>query len=248
MGTRNLTMVISNKKTKVAQYGQFDGYPEGQGMTILNFLRRVNFKKFKTKVDGLRFATPEDEKELNDFLKSIGSENGWLNMEQAAKYNEKYGWLARETAGQILTAVMGNPIRELDFPTNKRVGKKYKVRFLQDGSKFAADSLFCEWAYVIDLDKGTFEVYKGFNKKPLGKDQRFRYMQDLNLHLDKDKDGNFQPANYYPVRHLVTFKLKDLPNKETFLRKCLGEKEYAERLADKKERAKKRRETKRVTV
>ena len=239
-------MVISGKKTKVAQYGQFDGYPSGQGLTILNFLRRVNLKKFKEKVDALRFATKEDEKEVNDFLTSIGSTNGWLTMEQGQKYSEKYGWLARETAGQILSAIMGNPIKELDFITSKYVGKKFKVRFLEDNSDFAADSLFCEWAYVVDLDKGTFEVYKGFNKTPLGKGQRFRYMQDLNLHLRKDNDGKFEPAKYYPVRHLVTFKLKDLPNKDGFLRECLGKKAYDEHVRYEKERAKRRRDAKKT--
>ncbi len=40
MGTRNLTLVKDKEgKTKVAQYGQWDGYPEGQGTTILNFIR-----------------------------------------------------------------------------------------------------------------------------------------------------------------------------------------------------------------
>jgi len=38
MGTRNLTMVISDGKTKIAQYGQWDGYPSGQGADILAFL------------------------------------------------------------------------------------------------------------------------------------------------------------------------------------------------------------------
>jgi hypothetical protein len=38
MGTRHLIKVIYNKETKVAQYGQWDGYPDGQGLTILNFL------------------------------------------------------------------------------------------------------------------------------------------------------------------------------------------------------------------
>lgn len=31
MGTRNLTAVYLDGQYKVAQYGQWDGYPEGQG-------------------------------------------------------------------------------------------------------------------------------------------------------------------------------------------------------------------------
>ncbi len=235
MGTRNLTMVISNKETKVAQYGQFDGYPEGQGFTILKFLRRVNLEKFKKRVNELRFSTDEDIKEINDYLASIGVKTDWLDTEQAEKYNKKYGWLSRETAGLILPLIMGNSIRESNFTTGKYTKKSYKVRFLQDNSNFAADSLFCEWAYVIDLDNGTFEVYKGFNKKPLGKNQRFRYMQDLNLHLRK---GELKPADYYPVRRLATFKLNNLPTFNKFLKKCIGDKAYAEHMMEKKERAK----------
>lgn len=38
MGTRNLTAVYLDGQYKVAQYGQWDGYPEGQGITVLTFL------------------------------------------------------------------------------------------------------------------------------------------------------------------------------------------------------------------
>lgn len=37
MGTRNLTMVQFNNEIKVAQYGQWDGEPDGQGATVLEF-------------------------------------------------------------------------------------------------------------------------------------------------------------------------------------------------------------------
>ena len=39
MGTRNLTIVYSNGEYKVAQYGQWDGYPEGLGVQLLKYLR-----------------------------------------------------------------------------------------------------------------------------------------------------------------------------------------------------------------
>jgi hypothetical protein len=42
MGTRGLTKIIKNDALVVAQYGQWDHYPSGQGLTALNFLRDEN--------------------------------------------------------------------------------------------------------------------------------------------------------------------------------------------------------------
>ena len=47
MGTRNLTMVYLNGEYKVAQYGQWDGYPEATGCLILKFLTGVKLDYFK---------------------------------------------------------------------------------------------------------------------------------------------------------------------------------------------------------
>jgi hypothetical protein len=53
MGTRNLTMVISKGEYKIAQYGQWDGYPSGQGSVVLNFLMNldVDLNKFRDTLD-----------------------------------------------------------------------------------------------------------------------------------------------------------------------------------------------------
>ena len=39
MGTRHLICAISDDEYRIAQYGQWDGYPEGQGAAILEFLK-----------------------------------------------------------------------------------------------------------------------------------------------------------------------------------------------------------------
>ena len=68
MGTRNLTMVIQNQETKIAQYGQWDGFPDGQGITILTFLQdKSNVEKLKQIIPNIRFEkeqTPKKKKRI----------------------------------------------------------------------------------------------------------------------------------------------------------------------------------------
>jgi len=189
MGTRNLTMVIEGEKPVVAQYGQWDGYPSGQGMTALEFLRSKSLKKFKKKLKLVRFATEEDEGEVKSFMESIGVTDGWMDMNQAGKYHQKYPLLTRDNGAQILQMIQDN---------NEPI-------FLTDSSGFAKDSLFCEWAYVIDLDNNTFEVFEGFNQSALDEGERF--------HGDKSED-----SEYFPVRGVKIYPLDNLPTKTQFLK------------------------------
>ena len=41
-------------------------------------------------------------------------------------------------------------------------GYSFKQKF-RDFASFMHDSLFCEWAYIINVDTGMLEIYKGFN-------------------------------------------------------------------------------------
>ena len=60
---------------------------------------------------------------------------------------------------------------------------------------FLSDSLFCEWAYIINLDDEVFEVYRGFNKNP---NAPGRY---ASKQCDSEK--------YYGVELIETFSLND---------------------------------------
>lgn len=205
MGTRNLTIVIKDKKPVVAQYGQWDGYPSGQGSTIYNFLSNCDLNRFNDVVMRCRFieSSKRKEKEIQNFLDKIGCSNGWLNGEQAEKYNEKYPFLTRDNGGDILNLLYEDTTD--------------KLLWINNTYKFAADSLFCEWAYVIDLDKNTFEVYKGFNESPLTEDERFYHLQVENEHYEERRGDN----QYYPVKLLISFPLNELPETvELFVHMC----------------------------
>lgn len=93
------------------------------------------------------------------------------------------------------------------------IESKEPVKLL-DSIEFTADSLFCEWAYVIDLDKNTFEIYQGFNEEPLNSTERFKEFESLKEHDSK----------YYPVRYLCGYQLDCLPSTDNFLKDCEGKK------------------------
>lgn len=204
MGTRNLTMVIHKEETKIAQYGQWDGYPEGSGVTILTFLRsKARIKKLTDKLKNVRFATDEDDKKVETFLKSIGCKDGWMNMDQSDKYYKAFPYRSRDVGATILELVANSKDKEI---------------VLHDSTNFAGDSLFCEWAYVVDLDKMVLEVYTGFNKEPLAEDERF-------AKVPKDKD-----SEYTGIRCIKKYDINKLPTKKNFVKelKKIEEEAYVE--------------------
>lgn len=194
MGTRNLTMVINQKgETKVAQYGQWDGYPEGQGVTCLEFLTNCDLDLFKKQLDKLEFFTDEEIEKLDENFDLVLQERPYLTRDLGAK---------------ILRAIHEGVWTTENHYTGVKTTKEFTVDKLVDNSDFAADSLFCEWAYVIDLQKETFEVYKGWNKDLINENERFS-----SLEPQEKANGGI----YHPIRLEKEFKLSELPTKEEFL-------------------------------
>lgn len=203
MGTRNLTMVIENAKPVVAQYGQWDGYPEGQGATILEFLKKTDIEQFKQKLKKARLQTEEDKKAVNDFLKSIGCEDGWMNDEQSKKFNAKFPYLSRNHGGEILEMIN-------DAPDDADI-------MLSDTTAFAGDPGFCEWAYVVNLDTNQLEVYGWDNPKAKFENtfEKLFKKEPYATQLKEDKD--YEGA---VVGTVMAFNLDKLPTEKQFIKKC----------------------------
>lgn len=187
MGTRHLTIVYLDGEYKVAQYGQWDGYPEGQGKTVLQFAREISEpcarKTFAEKVRSCSYFTKKELDEIDKAIKNNEIKN-WQRL---------FPQLSRDTGAEILT-----------FINNEPAGMK-----LQSDLEFAADSLFCEWAWLIDLDAGKLEAYKGFNEKPLTENDRFYFL--------RDKEPEYHTDTYHAVVLAASWSLDDLPSDESFL-------------------------------
>lgn len=145
MGTRNLTAVIKNGEPVIAQYGQWDGYPEGQGTTVYEFVKHAGVAKLEANLDKAYWA---DENELKAIYSKYEGENGWMTFERGQEFSADYPSLTRDTCAEIL---------ELVANATERVPLVNEMAFMDD-------TLFCEWAYVLDLDTRELKVYAGTNE------------------------------------------------------------------------------------
>ncbi|KAM0717013.1 hypothetical protein Q7P37_006865 [Cladosporium fusiforme] len=113
MGTRHIVCIWYKGRFVIAQYGHWDGHPEGAGVDVLEFITPGNIERLKA---GLRFVKaipgPCEGKSLGAGILELVAD-----------------------AGGIVEA-------SLDLG-------------------FASNGLFCEWAYVVDLDAEVLEVYSG---------------------------------------------------------------------------------------
>jgi hypothetical protein len=195
MGTRNLTMVIDKAgETKVAQYGQWDGYPSCLGANLLSFLKdKETFDLFLANLSKVRFLDHEgrDKEFLEEYDKNAPE---WSNNPDNRTPEQKE-WFSKYMSRNLSHEVLINIANSTD--------EDIAIKNYED---FAADSLMNEWTYVIDLSKNTFEVYGGFNHDPLDESERFYGMK---------KDGE-----YYPVKHIKTYSLDSLPSEEDLIKDC----------------------------
>lgn len=153
MGTRG-SLIIAIDGVLKETYNHYDSYPEELGENILTELKKIDaggedaWKKFKANAKKLKLVgKSKASKTLQE--KYTKFYDGHVNG------GDKADWycLLRECQGA-------------NYIPNIASGE---VAHMVDGSGFHKDSLFCEYAYVIDLDKMEIEFYEGFqNKKQVG--------------------------------------------------------------------------------
>lgn len=146
-----MTMVVLDGQTRVAQYGQWDGCPDGQGKKVLGFLTNMDRQLFEQKVRASRFITDEEYNEAwkkagatgirfrilrpHELAAAMGLEDytfcgEWATQEQVEKFHAQFPALDRDHGAEILQFICDQPDGVV----------------LKDSSSFGLESLFCEWA------------------------------------------------------------------------------------------------------
>lgn len=175
MGTRHLVCAVLNNEFKIAQYGQFDGYPDCAGRGTCEFIQQNDMDKFKSCVSELT-----EETNLREILNQYGND-GWMNLEQDRKFQENYPQYHRCTSAKIFDLVLNHGVKKVSLYV-----------------EFGKDSLFCEYAYVLNLDNNTLEFYKGFQKEP---------------HNSGRWAGQEGEEDYYPIKLIETIPFDEIKAK-----------------------------------
>ena len=199
MGTRNLTMVIDKQGIiKVAQYGQWDGYPSGNGIEILAFAKdKSNLEKLEKRLEEVEFITPTCS--AKPFFKGYNKRAN----KNCLTDNDRYffeTFMSRDVGADILKNIVNEDYSNMPNELKGTI-------WLGDETKFGQDSIFCEWAYCINFQTNKLECFDGFNKSKKKQHPRFA--------IKKPQEGS--TGNYYGIRLLKEYDLDNLPDKDDFI-------------------------------
>lgn len=219
MGTRHLIGIIDKNGTlKVAQYGQWDGYPSGQGVDVLAFAKdKVLLKELEQRFDIIKFWN--DTHELDEYMEAYNKRTpDWSNEPDNRTANDKYWWentQSRDLGADILSSLINLDTTKLPLEHNNKI-------YLYNDIEFLKDSLMCEWAYIIDLHTNKLLVLQGFNTNK-GKEYQ------LCITKQEDVDKEFENrTKYYGCTLLKEYDLDNLPSKDEFLEDLEGNEDESE--------------------
>ena len=179
MGTSSMIYVMEGEEKRIASLTSSDGYPEGVGVEILGFVsNRRNLEELESVIPRCKSLSQEN---IENFMRNdLEWENRFIS--EHPEYICHYG-------GTFL-------LKLISCDRDPIVWNRFGDRRLDD------------YAYVIDLERRTFEAYKGWNKTPVPQEERFYH-------------GN-EPSEigYFPFREMGAFDLDNLPSFPEFINVC----------------------------
>jgi hypothetical protein len=193
MGTRGLMGFRLNGVDKLC-YNHSDSYPDGLGDDVNAELQIIlldfTFTGIVEMVEKIRMVTEDEPVTEDDITRLKEYHASWASSGAATEWYS----LLRNLQGKLRDTLTSGIMLEY--------------------GGFINESLFCEWAYIVNLDTRKLEVYKGFQTKKLK--NAGRYM------AASRKPRGWKPEYagqefYYPCALIAEFSFDALPvslNKE----------------------------------
>ena len=174
-----------NGVTKVT-YNHSDSYPTGLGDKIVKFCIDTNIK------------------DMNDIFDRI------ILINECEPPTPRKLYAANKLNLVDLT-VGDNEIKDFyclfhGVHGNLQIYQNPEMKWMGDNSSFLECGLFCEWAYIINLDTNILEIYKGGVKK-IDDMYESRY---YNTNEDYYEEGLNE--TYYPVKIVAKLTLNNILN------------------------------------
>jgi len=183
IGTRGTYGFYKDGVTKVT-YNHWDSYPSSLGDSIKDFLVNTKREQLDEIFDRIRLVRADEKPTSEDIEKLKPFYNGDVNGGSEEYYN-----FLRETQGDLKAYV--------DYP---------ELDVMIDSEDFLQDSLFCEWAYIINLENDTLEIYKGFQTEP----STSRYENEETIKEAKEKSMKMSMDTYYAVSMIKEVPLSEI--------------------------------------
>gem|GEM_PF-798565 len=145
MGTRGCYGFYVNNQEKV-MYNHSDSYPEYLGKELFNFISRNDNETLKVMANEMRLVDLDKDRRNIEELKYVaGVLNRNLDIDKIGENFIDWYWVLRDVQGDFSYWENG-------------------LRVMLTASPFLGESLFCEWAYIINADTMELEIYKGLNR------------------------------------------------------------------------------------
>jgi len=147
MSTRGAIGFYRNGEHKVT-YNHSDSYPDGLGKKMLEYLNEFSIEELNNHFNSIELVN-ENEVPTAEQIE---------RCEQSCSVDLDVGEQTVDDWYCLLQNAQG------DLSCYSAIG------FMINNKAFLHDGLFCEYAYIINLDDNTLEFYEGYQKsKPIGR-------------------------------------------------------------------------------
>ncbi len=129
MWTRHLTTIIKNWEVKLAQYGQWDWYPSGQWLVLLNILKTIDIKRLSDITDELKEVTQEDYDAINKKI----------DEDKSFDWHKDFPEYSQDTGTEIIDLIYNKWVRKVEIDR-----------------EMLKPNIWIEWTFEINFDKNQY--------------------------------------------------------------------------------------------